>query len=49
MILEVAREKQVVWKLSRSDVGKTLPPEMKSGNPVYRTSQVSLISKKIQP
>ena len=43
MIFEVTPEKEVVWKLTRSDVGKTLPPMMQGENPIYRTSQVSLI------
>ena len=43
MIFEVTPDKEVVWKLTRSDVAKTLPPMMQGRNPVYRTSQVSLI------
>ena len=49
MVLAVTPEKEVVWKLTRSDVGKTLPPMMKSGNPAYHTSQASLISKESEP
>jgi len=49
LLLSSLPEKEVVWKLTRSNVGKTLPPEMQGGNPVYRTSQVSLIRKEIEP
>ena len=49
MIFEVTREKEVVWKLTRSDIGKTLPPMMQGENPIYRTTQVSLIGKENVP
>lgn len=45
MVLEVTPDKKVVWKLTRSDIAKTLPaePDKQNGNPVYRTSRVSLL------
>ena len=49
MIFEVTPEKEVVWKLTRTDVGKTLPPMMQGENPIYRTTQVSLIREEIAP
>ena len=45
MMFEVTFEKEVVWKLTRTEIGKTLPPMMQGQNPIYRTTQVKLISK----
>jgi len=45
MVMEVTPEKKIAWKLTRSDIGKTLPPEpdTQNGKPVYRTTQVSIL------
>ena len=48
-IFEVTPEKEVVWKLTRSDIGKTLPPMMQGENPICRTTQVSLTGEEIAP
>ena len=43
MLFEVTSEKEVVWKLTRSEIAETLPPMIQGKYPVCRTSQVSLV------
>ncbi len=47
MLFEVTPKKDVVWTLTRTEIGKTLPPMMQGTNPIYRTTQVKLISKQV--
>lgn len=44
MMFEVTPDKKIVWKLTRTEISKTLPPETPGGNEVFNTSQARLIS-----
>ena len=44
MMLEVTPDKKIAWKLTRTEMSKTLPPEDQNGTAVYRTSQARLIN-----
>jgi hypothetical protein len=45
MMLEVTRDKKVAWKLTRTEISKTLAPEARDGPAVYSTSQARVIGK----